>query len=127
MPEPTVDPRVLKLAAVRDRDGYGALIEGSWDNLDPALRDYLKAFIDEAGAWLRAAVEAGIAPAAERPSDNDDAVYVDDQGFLYGEYRSAPATADTHLLRLVWADEMAQSKADLEQQGAVLRHIGWSR
>jgi hypothetical protein len=62
-----------------------------------------------------------------RPSDDHDAVYVDDEGLLYSEYRTAPRTDEVYLLRLVWANEMAQSKAELERQGVVFRHIGWSR
>jgi hypothetical protein len=118
----TADPRIRQLAESRYRNGYGATAADAWDNLDPSLRNYLT---NEAAAWLRAAVEAGIAPSAERPTDDHDAVYVDDEGLLYAEYRTTPVS--DALLRLVWAGEMAESKADLEDQGATFRLIGWSK
>lgn len=65
------------------------------------------------------------AVSSSRPSDDHDAVYVDDEGLLYAEYRTCPES--DAILRLVWADETAHSKAELERQGAVFRHIGWSR
>jgi len=120
------DPRILQLAESRYRNGYGAVGEDAWDNLDPALRQQL---INEAGAWLRAAVEAGIAPSAERPSDKHDAVWVDDEGFLWGEYQTSPPTplAKAAILRLVWEREVCSSKDELEEQGVEFRLIGWSQ
>ncbi|MEU6597903.1 hypothetical protein [Streptomyces flaveolus] len=117
----TSDPRIRQLAEARYRNGYGATAADAWDNLDASLRQHLT---NEAAAWLRAAVEAGIAPSAERPSDDHDAVYVDGEGLLYAEYRTVPVS--DAVLRLVWAGEMAESKGDLEARGVTFRLIGWS-
>lgn len=112
-----VDPRVQKLAESRYRNGYGAASEDAWDQLDTSLRQH---FIGEAAAWLRAAVEAGLMPPAERPTDKHMAVYLDEEDFLYGEYDG------DDILRLRWVSEQAQSKRELEEQGAEFRLIGWS-
>jgi hypothetical protein len=114
----TVDPRALQLAESRYRNGYGGASEDAWDQLDASLRQH---FIGEAAAWLRAAVEAGLMPPAERPTDKHMAVYLDEEGLLYGEYDG------DDILRLVWVSEQAQSKRELEDEhGAVFRLIGWS-
>ncbi|MBB5932358.1 hypothetical protein [Streptomyces echinatus] len=118
----TTDPRIRQLAEARYRNGYGATAADAWDNLDPSLREYLT---NEAAAWLRAAVEAGIAPSTERPTDDHDAVYVDEEGLLYGEYRTVPAS--DCVVRLVWASEQAVSMQELKDRyGAEFRLIGWS-
>lgn len=115
------DPRIRQLAESRYRNGYGATAEDAWDTLDAVLRQRL---IDEAGAWLRAAIEARIAPLAERPTGKHMAVYVDDEGLLYGEYPTVPES--DCILRLVWDSDMAKSKAELEDHGVEFRLIGWS-
>ncbi|MBW8740735.1 MAG: hypothetical protein JF621_27705 [Streptomyces turgidiscabies] len=118
----TADPRALQLAQHRQRIAHDGLDEvTSWYALSKADRDLMLA---EARDWLRAAVEAGIAPMAERPTDKHDAVWVDDEGFLYGEYRTAPESGS--IVRLVWASEMAESKQEMEDRGAEFRLIGWS-
>lgn len=118
----TTDPRALQLAQHRQRIAHDGLDEvTSWYALSKADRDLMLA---EARDWLRAAVEAGIAPMAERPTDKHDAVWVDDEGFLYGEYRTAPESGS--IVRLVWASEMAESKQEMEDRGAEFRLIGWS-
>ncbi|MCX5336930.1 hypothetical protein [Streptomyces sp. NBC_00140] len=120
----TTDPRVRLLAetmhevARRKATGLPA-----WPGLSLSDRDKAVA---EARLWLAAAVEAGIAPPVDRPTEDHEAVYVDEQGFLYGEYRSSPRTEQVYLLRLQWVDDMAVAKSDLEQQGATLRLLGWS-
>lgn len=112
------DPRALQLAESRYRNGYGATSEDAWDQLDASLRQHL---IGEAAAWLRAAIEAGLMPPAERPTDKHMAVYLDEEGLLYGEYDG------DDILRLVWVSEQAQSKRELEvEHGAEFRLIGWS-
>jgi hypothetical protein len=68
-------------------------------------------------------LRAGVA--SERPTEDHDGVYVDEQGFLYGEYQASPRTDEVYLLRLQWVDEMAVAKSELEQQGAVFQHLGW--
>lgn len=114
----TVDPRIQKLAESRYRNGYGAWAEDAWDTLDAALRQQLT---NEAAAWLLAAVKAGLMPPAERPTDKHMAVYLDEEGLLYGEYDG------DDILRLVWVSEQAQSKRELEDEhGAEFRLIGWS-
>lgn len=113
----TTDPRALQLAQHR-RTGYNPDCT-PWDQLDPDLRRRL---LSEAAAWLRAAVEAGLMPPAERPTDRHMAVYLDEEGFLYGEYDG------DDILRLVWVSEQAQSKRELEaEHGAEFRLIGWSQ
>ncbi len=118
------DPRILRLAEARYRNGYGATVADAWDTLDASLRQHL---ISEAEAWLRAAVEAGIAPLADRPTDKHDAVWLDDDGWLWGEYQTSPPSHGDAILRLVWASEQCSSKSELEQQGVEFRLIGWSQ
>lgn len=118
----TTDPRTLQLAKTRLRLAHQALgSTPNWNNLTDGDRKFL---LDEAAEWLAAAVEAGIAPPAVRPTDDHDAVWVDEQGFLYGEYRTSPPS--DALIRLVWASELTASKADLEESGARFRLLGWS-
>lgn len=118
----TTDPRALQLAQHRQRIAHKAISYlPAWDDLTDEQREQS---IREAANWLRAAVEAGIAPLAERPTDKHDAVWIDDEGFLYGEYRTLPESDS--IVRLVWASEMAESKAELENHGAEFRLIGWS-
>ncbi|MFG2359433.1 hypothetical protein [Streptomyces sp. NPDC048521] len=120
----TPDPRIRQLAKARQQVTHdntnGAVPQ--WAGLSKGAQ---RIMLGEAAAWLRAAIAAGIAPAVERPTDDHDAVYVDDEGLLYAEYRTTPAS--DAILRLVWADEMAESKADLEERGATFRLIGWSK
>lgn len=125
MTKPT-DPRVLALAKARQQIGheaYGSVAR--WDNL---AADEQRLFLDEAAAWLRAAVEAGIAPLADRPSDNHSAVWLDEYGDLWGEYQTSPSTAlsDAAILPLVWASEVCSSRREMEDRGITFRLIGWS-
>lgn len=115
------DPRIRRLAeAVHELARQKATKLPTWPDLSLSEREKAVA---EARLWLRAVVEAGIAPAAERPTDRHDAVYVDEEGLLYGEYRTSPPS--DCLVRLVWASEMAQSKGGLEDDGAEFRLLGW--
>ncbi|MGW3847151.1 hypothetical protein [Streptomyces fagopyri] len=125
MPEPTTDPRALQLAESRYRNGYGPTTADAWDTLDPSIRQYL---VNEAAAWLAAAIAAGIAPPAERPTPKHSAVWLDEEGFLYAEYQTSPPTplSDAAILRLVWARETCESKREMEDRGARFRLIGWS-
>jgi hypothetical protein len=120
----TTDPRARKLAEHRQRiahDDNGTT--SKWTDLTPLQQEQA---ISVADAWLRAAVEAGIAPAAERPTDNHDAVWIDDEGFLYGEYQTSPSSHGDAILRLVWASEQCTSKREMEDAGAEFRLLGWS-
>ena len=120
----TTDPRARQLAeAVHEVARRKADTLPEWSGLPLSFRDKAVA---EARLWLAAAVEAGIAPPLDRPTDDQDAVYVDEQGLLYGEYQVSPRTDEVYLLRLQWVDETAVAKSELEQQGAVLRLLGWS-
>lgn len=96
-----------------------------WDQVPAEERDRLLA---ESAAWLRAAIETGIAPMLERPTDKHNAVWVDDEGFLWGEYQTSPPTplAEAAILRLVWDRDECNSKSELEEQGVQFRLIGWS-
>ncbi|MGW2010911.1 hypothetical protein [Streptomyces nigrescens] len=117
------DPRARLLAEHRQRIAHeGTGIPPRWDNLSDQEQRLL---LGEADEWLRAAVEAGLTPLAERPTDKHMAVYVDDEGFLYGEYPTVPVSDS--LLRLVWASEMAVSKQESEYEGVEFRLIGWSQ
>src|SRR4051812_12219880 len=119
------DPRILKLAQHRQRIGhepYGST--ANWDNLK---LDEQQLFVEEAASWLRAAIEAGIAPPAERPTDKHSAIWLDDEGFIYGEYQTLPSSHGDAILRLVWASEMCTSKREMEDEGAEFRLIGWSQ
>ena len=122
----TTDPRILQLAKARQQiareNTTGALPE--WHALSSGARDIR---IAEAAAWLSAAVAAGIAPPAERPTDKHNAVWVDEEGFLYGECQTVPSSHGDALLRLVWASEMCTSKREMEAEGAEFRLLGWSQ
>jgi hypothetical protein len=121
----SIDPRARALA--KARQGMAARessITPDWDNLP---EDTKKIRISEAAAWLQAAVEAGIAPLAERPTDEHDAVWLDDEGLLWAEYQTSPPSYGDAILRLVWASDECSSKRDLEDQGAEFRLIGWSK
>ncbi|WP_329583689.1 hypothetical protein [Streptomyces sp. NBC_01361] len=114
----SVDPRALRVAQHRQRiahETYGST--ANWDSLKP---DEQQLLVEEAATWLRAAVEAGLVPLAERPTRDHYAVYLDEEGFLYGEYDG------DDILRLVQVSEQAQSKEELEDQGAKFRLIAWS-
>jgi hypothetical protein len=118
----TTDPRIRQLAEHLHRITREKADKlPAWNDLSLSERERVTA---EARLWLRAAVEAGIAPLAERPTDKHMAVYVDDEGFLYGEYPTVPESDS--ILRLVWSNEMADSKAEMEEQGVEFRLIGWS-
>ncbi|MET7437000.1 hypothetical protein ACFYQQ_01045 [Streptomyces sp. NPDC005496] len=124
MPDrPYTDPRILALAKARQQIGNepGAF---AWDDLNGIEQDNACAV---AAAWLSAAVAAGIAPPADRPSDDHAAVWVDDEGFLYGEYQTSPSSHGDAILRLVWEPEVCSSKREMEEQGAEFRLLGWSK
>lgn len=118
----STDPRTIRLAEARYRNGYGATAADAWNTLDAALRQHL---IGEAAAWLAAAVEAGIAPATERPTDKHDAVLLDNYGQIWGEYQTSPSSHGDAILRLVWESEVCSSRQEMEEQGVEFRLIGW--
>ena len=95
----------------------------SWDDL--ALSERERAVAD-ARLWLRAAIEAGIAPLADRPSDKHDAILLDNHGQIWGEYQTSPPSHGDAILRLVWASEQCSSKQEIEAEGVEFRLIGWS-
>ena len=120
----TADARALQLAQHRQRiahEAYGTT--ANWNSLKP---DEQQLFVEEAAMWLRAAVEAGLMPLAERPTDKHSAIWLDEEGFIYGEYQTSPSSHGDAILRLVWESEVCSSKRDLEDQGAEFRLIGWS-
>ncbi|MCQ8831824.1 hypothetical protein [Streptomyces malaysiensis] len=97
---PATDPRIVQLA-----EAYHGSIQPKsaapqpWRDLTGREQNRLLA---DAAMWLRAAVESGITPMAERPTPDHSAVWVDDAGDLYGEYQASPpsplaAPADTDL------------------------------
>lgn len=64
MPEPTTtDPRVRRIAEERLRIAHEPY--GSKASLDRLMPDEQQLCLDEAALWLRAAIAAGIIPAAE--------------------------------------------------------------
>ncbi|MFF7329714.1 hypothetical protein [Streptomyces sp. NPDC008150] len=119
------DPRILQLAKRRqDMAHEESSINPSWDQLH---RESQTVLLSEAEEWLLATVEAGVAPPAERPTDKHSAVWVDEEGFLYGEYQTVPSSHGDALLRLVWASEVCTSKREMEAEGAEFRLLGWSQ
>jgi hypothetical protein len=121
------DPRIRQLAKRRQDMAHesGSGLNPSWEQLSSGSQAVL---MSEAAEWLRAAVEAGIAPLAERPTDKHNAVWVDDDGWLWAEYQTSPPTplAEAAILRLVWEREVCSSKRELEERGVEFRLIGWS-
>ncbi|MFJ8992653.1 hypothetical protein ACIRQH_19930 [Streptomyces sp. NPDC102279] len=63
MPEPTPDPRILALAKARQQVAHENTNKSlpQWDGLSKGARDV---HLLEAAAWVRAAITAGIIPAA---------------------------------------------------------------
>lgn len=121
----TTDPRARQLAEARQRIAHeGISYLPAWGDLTSEEQEQSTR---EAAKWLRAAVEAGIAPLAERPSDKHDAVWLDDEGWLWGEYQTIPSSRGDAVLRLVWESEECSSKRELEDQGVEFRLIGWSQ
>lgn len=124
----SVDPRIRQLAESMNRiaeEGPG--VPRSWSDLIGVEQNRL---LQEAADWLRAAVAAGIAPPAERPTADHSAIWLDDEGFIYGEYQTSPPAPleDAAVLRLVWERDVCSSKRELEDKhGAVFRLIGWSQ
>ncbi|MFD3614454.1 hypothetical protein ACFWWT_04225 [Streptomyces sp. NPDC058676] len=94
-----------------------------WSDLPLSERDRATA---EARLWLRAAIEAGIAPLAERPTPEHDAILLDSYGQIWGEYQTSPSSHGDAILRLVWESEVCSSKQELEERGVEFRLIGWS-
>ncbi|MER6367114.1 hypothetical protein ABT255_01830 [Streptomyces mirabilis] len=73
----STDPRAVKLAESRYRNGYGPTVAESWDELLPSTRQVL---VSEAESWLGAAVAAGLmppaAPTAEDLAAADDPTHL---------------------------------------------------
>ncbi|MER6092469.1 hypothetical protein [Streptomyces bluensis] len=120
----TTDPRVRQLAQRRQDIAHEeSSINPSWKDLPEQQQ---KVLLGEAEGWLRAAVEAKIAPLADRPTDKHDAVWLDDYGQLWGEYQTSPPSYGDAILRLRWDSVECSSKQELEDQGVEFRLIGWS-
>ena len=117
--------RAIALAEARQRIAHNAISYlPAWDDLTDEERQQS---IREAANWLRAAVEAGIAPLAERPTDKHAAVWLDDDGGLWSEYQTIPSSEGDAILPLAWASEVCSSKRELEfDRGVNFRLIGWS-
>lgn len=119
------DPRAQRLAEHRQRIAHeGTGIPPRWADLSDQDQRILTG---EAEEWLRAAVEAGLAPLADRPTDKHDAVWLDDDGWLWGEYQTSPTSHGDAILRLVWESDECSSKQELEDRGVEFRLIGWSQ
>jgi hypothetical protein len=120
----STDPRARLLAQRRQDIAHEeSSLNPSWEQLDPQQQ---KILLGEAEEWLRAAVEAKLAPMADRPSDKHDAVWLDSYGDLWGEYQTSPPSHGDAILPLVWASEECSSKREREDQGVAFRLIGWS-
>jgi hypothetical protein len=118
------DLRARRLAEARQRNAHESISYiPAWTDLSTEEREQS---IHEAAKWLRAAVEAGIAPAVERPTPERDAVWLDSYGQLWGEYQTSPSSHGDAILRLVWASEQCSSKQEIEAEGVEFRLIGWS-
>lgn len=94
-----------------------------WEKLPLTFREQA---VTEAKLWLRAAIEAGIAPLAERPTDKHDAILLDSHGQIWGEYQTLPPPYGDAILPLVWETTVCSSKRELEERGVEFRLIGWS-
>ena len=120
----TTDPRIRQLAENHLRIAEdGTTSPRTWDDLHETEQNRR---LWEAEAWLRAAIEAGIAPLAERPTDKHDAILLDNYGQIWGEYQTSPPSHGDAILPLVWASEVCSSKRELEETGVEFRLIGWS-
>lgn len=118
------DPRILQLAKRRQDIAHEAFGDiPAWADLADDVRELMLA---EATSWLRAAVEAGLTPPAERPTDRHSAVWLDEYGDLWAEYQTSPPSHGDAILQLVWASEKCSSKQELEDRGIGFRLIGWS-
>lgn len=123
MTTPT-DPRARRIAEHRQRIAHETYSDSpAWAGLPEKIRAEL---VTEAADWLRAAVEAGIAPMTDRPSDKHDAVWVDDYGQLWGEYQTSPPSYGAAILPLRWDSVECSSKRELEDRGVEFRLLGWS-
>jgi hypothetical protein len=119
-----VDSRILRLAETRHRNAEeNTPAPRAWSDLIETERNRL---LWDAEAWLRAAVEAGIAPLADRPSDKHDAILLDSYGQIWGEYQTSPSSHGDAILPLRWDSVECSSKRELEEQGVEFRLIGWS-
>ena len=119
------DPRIRQLAKRRQDMAYesGSGLNPSWEQLGKVSQTVL---LSEAEEWLRAAVEAGLMPLADRPTDKHDAILLDNHGQIWGEYQTSPSSHGDAILRLVWEREVCSSKRELEERGVEFRLIGWS-
>ena len=118
----TTDPRIPQLAEAAHRVAREKATKlPEWKDLPLSEREKATA---EARLWLRAAVEAGIAPPLVAPSDKHMAVYVVDGQFLYSDYPTSPPSDSVQ--RLLWASEMAESLEEIRDAGHEVRLIGWS-
>ncbi|CAM5722593.1 hypothetical protein ABZ797_33420 [Streptomyces antimycoticus] len=120
----SIDPRARALAKARqDMAGRSSSLNPGWDDLPEQSK---KILLGEATEWLQAAVEAGIAPLAERPTDKHDAVLLDNYGQVWGEYQTYPPSYGDAILRLTLESDECSSRQELEDQGVEFRLIGWS-
>ena len=119
------DPRIRQLAERRQDMAHesGSGLNPSWEQLGKVSQ---AALLSEAEEWLRAAVEAGLMPLAERPTDKHDAILLDNYGQIWGEYQTSPSSHGDAILRLVWERDECSSKRELEERGVEFRLIGWS-
>ncbi|MGA5182933.1 hypothetical protein [Streptomyces pseudogriseolus] len=122
MSTPT-DPRAVALAQHHHNLArHNGADVPAWELLPELDRE--KA-VREAAAWLRAAVDAGIAPAADRPTRDHSAILLDDDDQPWAEYPAADSIDDA-IVPLIWAGEIASSRSVLEAEGRRFRLIGWS-
>lgn len=117
------DPRVIALAKERQQLSHEGMYNPTYDEL-PAKEQ-------EGACWaalsyLLAAMRAGLVPSDTPPTPDHDRVYVDDEGFLYSDYRTVPAGDE--VVRLHWDEESSTSRRELETDHEVkFTHIGWCK
>jgi hypothetical protein len=115
------DPRALALAKARQQISHEGMFNPTWDELTAHEQEMSRL---DALNYLHAAIRAGLIPADNPPTDRHDRVYVDDEGFLYTDYRTVPPGDE--LVRLFWDEGTAISRRELEtEHGVTFRHIGW--
>lgn len=103
------DPRAAQLAESRYSNGHGPTLAEPWDQLDPSTRQFI---VNEAVSWLRAAVDAGLMPAAERSATTRSTALAEAvaalEAHLESFFRECPEERQNSPWVLGWKDATAE-------------------
>lgn len=103
------DPRAAQLAESRYSNGHGPNLAEPWDELLSATREFL---VNEAASWLRAAVDAGLMPAAESSTNSRSASLTEAvaalEAHLENFFREFPEERQNSPWVLGWKDAAAE-------------------